>query len=84
MKFKKGDIVRCINVKDAKHHGLKLNCIYIVNTMNDDLQFVRLSKYNNIRSNIFGFYSYRFKKVTNKSLTEEEKFKYIKYKLGAK
>jgi len=85
MQFKKGDIVRCVDAKDPEHHNLKLNRVYIVDNMSDDLLFVQLSKYNNynnIYSTTFGYYPYRFKRISSNEMSEKEAFEYIKYKLG--
>ena len=76
MKFKKGDIVRCINGMSS----LKLNIIYIISK--HDFEFVYLDTFNN--PNLGGWLPERFKHVDKKNMTEKEKTLYINYKLGAK
>ncbi len=89
MKFKKGDIVRCINSSD--NSDIKINIIYVIEFFDDEYSelndFVDLTTYNFFDSEVAsnkGFYSWRFKKVSKKDLTEKERFEYIKYKLGVK
>lgn len=83
MNFKKGDIVRCINVK--YNSGVTLNTIYIINSV-DSIQFkdwINLSNYNRISiSN--GYFPHRFIKVEAKDLTKKEIFEITKFKLGIK
>ncbi len=83
MQFKKGDIVRCINV--SNNEDIEISIIYIVKEIDNSYStdFVQLDNYNYLSSRN-GFYEWRFKKVSAKDLTEEEKFMYIKWKLGAK
>ncbi len=88
IKFKEGDIVRCIDSSD--NSDIKINTIYVIKFFDKEYSelndFVDLTIYN-FRDNEVaskGFYSWRFKKVSKKDLTEKERFQYIKYKLGCK
>ncbi len=90
IKFKKGDLVRCINISEPviKSVGrLIVGEIYMIkgtdNSIQLDESFGKFKKIKGVDS-LGGFHSYRFKKVSKKELTEEEKFMYIKWKLGVK
>ena len=84
--LKKDDLVRAIDIGDF--NSIVLGKLYIVDRFKGDTKNVI---YNMIQLTNFnepgvagGFYSYRFKKVSAEDLTEKEKFKYIKWKLGIK
>jgi len=82
-KFKEGDIVKCINNKG--NSDVELHTIYIIKSIVflHMKEFVNLGNYNySLKTN--GYFIYRFKKVTAEDMTEEEKFNYMKYKLGVK
>jgi len=90
MEFKKGDIVRCIDVENPSNNDvarLIQDEIYLVNE-NSTERNVEICKYFGkfvYQSNsLGGFYPTRFKKISKKHLTEEQKFEYIKYKLGVR
>ena len=86
--FKKGDLVR-LKSKDNKFN-IKLYTLYIIDRyyiatgIHKNISMVVLNEFFNNPSPTGGYYSHRFKKVTRKDMTEEEKFEYIKFKLGAK
>ena len=79
MKFKKGDLVRCVD--SSQQFRLKKNKLYIVKSCEE--KFVDLGCLN-FKYKTNGFFLNRFIKVSSTDLTEDEKFRYIKYKLGAK
>lgn len=81
-KFKAGDLVRVIDTKGLIN-SLVINRIYIVDSLDKDQDFcIYLDKKFNNLNVIGGYLSKRFKKVSAKDMTEEEKSKYINYKLG--
>ena len=91
--FKKGDLVRCINIKNPVIDTVKMLIvgeIYLIEDSfglsNDTVKInIEFGKFNiGYKYYLGGFHSYRFKKVYRKDLTEEEKFQYIKYKLGVR
>ena len=86
-KFKKGDVVQCIDAQSSSY--LTYNYYYVVKhylylskklqKLQIDIEpfFGEVIKYN-------GFWESRFIKVNLKDITEEIKFKRIKYKHSAK
>ncbi len=86
VKFKKGDVVKVINNKDYYNSDLILNEIYIVEGFKDDQALIVLNKYfHTSKSNIRGgYHHWRFEKIDKQKLTKEDKFDYIKYKLGVR
>lgn len=88
--FKKGDIVKCIYVENPSNNDvarLILNEIYIVAEDPDKSNVIICKDFGvfNYESNsLGGFYPKRFRKISKSDLTEKEKFRYIKYKLGIK
>lgn len=89
--FKKGDLVRCIDILKPviKSVGrLIVGEIYMINrdiptgdSIQLDESFGKFKKIRDINS-LGRFHPYRFEKVSKKELTEDEKFMYIKWKLG--
>ena len=77
--FKKGDLVRCINVK--QNNDVEIDTIYIIDNIFFEYneEFVNLGNYNYLNKTS-GFYSYRFKKIKVGDLTPEELSSYLKYK----
>ncbi len=90
MKFKKGDIVKCVNVENACSRDvdrLQLGELYIVfeqRVADNVLIYKYFGKFKYESKSLGGFYPKRFKKVSKKYLTEKQKFEYIKYKLGVR
>ncbi len=83
MNFKRWDIVKCIpeKIEEWKNGALCIDIKYIVESQ--DRTFVCLFE-DSIGNKLVRYYPYRFKKVPIRDLTEEEAFRIIKYKLGAK
>ena len=85
MKFKKGDIVQCIDIKSSTY--LVYKQYYIIKHYLDidstKLQ-VNIEPFIGISSRANGYWESRFIKVNLKDIPKEIKFKRIKYKLGAK
>ncbi len=92
MQFKKDDLVRCVALNNPQGDGVKyliLNEIYIVYENGTKVNVDISTKFGNFNheielncQHIHGVYPRRFKKVSAEDLSEKEKFKYIKYKLG--
>lgn len=83
--FKKGDIVRCINVSGLNDNELVNNVIYIIkdiDTSYSTSNYIELTNYNFVYRGYNGFFPRRFKKISNKNMSKQERFEYIKYKLG--
>jgi len=85
-KFKEGDIVRCVR-QTIGHKTFKLiiNSIHVIQEVWSSTSIVLVSNIfspNNDES--LKYSSNRFIKVKACNLTKEEKFTYIKYKLGVK
>ena len=81
MKFNKWDMVKVIPKKIKDSTGLLVDTKYVVEDQDKD--FVYLFE-DSDGSKHSGYYPYRFEKVPVENLTEKEKFRIIKYKLGAK
>jgi len=78
-KFKEGDLVRVVDV--GTFQNIILNNLYIIDRVNGNIIYLKV-EFNNPISG--GWFPRRFKKVFAKDMTEEEKSKYINYKLGIK
>ena len=81
MKFNKYDVVKCLPKQIVNMKGLLVGVKYVVE--DQDNEFVYLFEDSN-ENKCAGYFPYRFEKVPIKDLTKEEKFRIIKYKLGAK
>ena len=82
MKFNKYDVVECISSEIiVRLNGLLIDTRYVIE--DQDNEFVYLFN-DSIGNNCAGYFPYRFKKVPKEDLTEEDKFRIIKYKLGCK
>ena len=83
MKFKEWDLVRVID--RGQFCLIELNTVYIIDFQRSDHMIYLKQNFNYYPENdANGWLPKRFKHVDKKDLTEEEKFEYIKYKLGAK
>ena len=72
-KFKEGDFIRAVETIGI----LRAGKVYSVNYCDD--QYVYLGN-----DMVGGWFFRRFKKINKSDMTEEEKFNYIKHKLGVK
>lgn len=86
MKFKKGDIVRCIDTSALSGNELINNVIYIIKHIDKSYSsdYIELTNYNFSYRAYNGFFPRRFKKISSADMSKKEKFEYIKYKLGVR
>lgn len=77
--FKKGDFARCIDNFGASCNLCK-GRIYLVNQYLEDEDMVCVNPHILTQ----GWFANRFVKIKKEDLTPEEKFSYIKYKLGVR